>query len=275
MEIFADFSQVFLVAASINGRLSDSFLVPIWICSPNRDDYSPGMVCFDFFPKRNVALLAVLFCLSGPQANGQKEPAVLIAELRNAADQGDANAQYNLGVAYSLGHAVPQSDKEARILWRKAADQGHATAQDNLGLYYFSGRGVTQNYAEAAILFRKAADQGFMNSQYNLGLCYYSGHGVASDKLAAVRWWLKAANQQYAPAQCNLGVCYTKGEGVAKNEVEGYKWELLAAAQGYALAKAHVVEVERYLSPAQRAEGQRLAQEWLASHANRGESNKP
>ena len=43
-------------------------------------------------------------------------------------EQGDANAQYNLGVMYMNGEGVEQSTEEA-IKWaKKAAEQGHEMA---------------------------------------------------------------------------------------------------------------------------------------------------
>ena len=56
--------------------------------------------------------------------------------VRLRAEQGDAKAQYNLGVSYDNGRGVPQDDKEAAWWTWLAADQGHAKAQYNLGLMY-------------------------------------------------------------------------------------------------------------------------------------------
>ena len=52
---------------------------------------------------------------------------------RKAAEQGDASAQYNLGVMYENGHGVEQDDEQAVFWYRKAAEQGYADAQYNLG----------------------------------------------------------------------------------------------------------------------------------------------
>ena len=52
--------------------------------------------------------------------------------------------------------------------YRKAAEQGYADAQYNLGILYANGQGVTQDYAEAARWYRKAADQGDAIAQINL-----------------------------------------------------------------------------------------------------------
>ena len=77
-----------------------------------------------------------------------------------AADQGDANAQFNLGCMYDNGHGVAQDDSAAMKWFRMAADQGHAQAQYNLGLMYYQGQGVPQNTSEALRWFHKAQAQG-------------------------------------------------------------------------------------------------------------------
>ena len=61
---------------------------------------------------------------------------------------------------YDAGQGMPQSFKEAAVWYRKAADQGDADAQFNLGVMYDKGRGVLQSDKEAAVWDRKAADQG-------------------------------------------------------------------------------------------------------------------
>ena len=48
------------------------------------------------------------------------------------AEQGSAEAQFNLGVCYKKGHGVKQSYKEAVKWYRKAAEQGFAPAQEAL-----------------------------------------------------------------------------------------------------------------------------------------------
>jgi hypothetical protein len=82
----------------------------------------------------------------------------------------------------------------------------------------------------------------------------------------AASWWCNAAEQGLAQAQHNLGICYINGLGVVKNEIEAYKWHLLAASQGNDSAKKDTDEIERLLQAEERAEGQRLAQEWDAAH---------
>ena len=65
-----------------------------------------------------------------------------------------------------------------------------------------------------------------------------------------------------AGAQLLLGGMYLYGIGVPKDEAEAYKWYLLAGAQGDEQAKKSIADIEKDLTPAQRAEGKRLARVW-------------
>ena len=84
-----------------------------------------------------------------------------VAAYRKAAEQGDAKAQYNLGVCYANGDGVQKDLTQAVFWYRKAAEQGHAEAQYNLGVCYYNGDGVQKDLAQAVFWLRKAADQGF------------------------------------------------------------------------------------------------------------------
>ena len=64
--------------------------------------------------------------------------------VRKAAEQGDAVAQYKLGVMYYDGSGVLQDYAEAVKWYREAAEQGHAIAQNSLGQMYDLGQGVPQ-----------------------------------------------------------------------------------------------------------------------------------
>jgi len=63
-------------------------------------------------------------------------------DLRRLADQGDAKAQYELGVRYAHGYGVSRDDQEAAKWYRQAAEQGEADAQHALGVMYDKGQGV-------------------------------------------------------------------------------------------------------------------------------------
>ena len=70
------------------------------------------------------------------------------------AEQGEAFAQYNLGVMYENGVGVPENVADAVKWYRLAAEQGRARAQNNLGVMYENGEGVSENNAEAIKWFR-------------------------------------------------------------------------------------------------------------------------
>ena len=88
------------------------------------------------------------------------------------AKEGNALAQYNLGLMYRYGWGVLPDSKEAVRLWRLSADQGYVDAQYNLGAIYEQGKIVTQDYKEAVRWWQLAAEQGFVKAQYNLGHMY-------------------------------------------------------------------------------------------------------
>jgi len=115
--------------------------------------------------------------------------------LRQAADQGDADAQFNLGVAYRTGRGVPQDGVEAVAWWRKAAEKGLASAQFNLGYAYAQGQGVPQDDAQAMSWYLQSAEQGNADAQFNLGETYAKGWGVPQDDAQALAWYRKAAER--------------------------------------------------------------------------------
>lgn len=68
------------------------------------------------------------------------------------------------------------------------AEQGDAEAQCELGYRYKKGKGVDQDYKKAAKCFAKSAKQGYMDAQFNIGACYYMGCGVKQDYKKALEW---------------------------------------------------------------------------------------
>jgi TPR repeat protein len=147
-------------------------------------------------------------------------------------------------------------------LWRPLADQGDAQAQFNLGVIYAKGQGVPQDYVEAMNWYRKAADQANAQAQFNLGVIYAKGQGVPQDYVEAMKWFHKAADQGDAQAQSNLGFMYAKGQGVPEDYVRAHMWFNLSAAHGNKVAAKNRDLLALSMTPAQKAEAQKLAREW-------------
>ena len=210
-------------------------------------------------------------------ANGQGVPqdyAEAIKWFVLAAERGDANAQYNLGLYYANGRGVPQDDAEAVKWFRKAAEQGDASAQYNLGLFYASGRGVAQDDADG----RQVVSQGRRARQRGGAIqprrdvqhwtrgfarrCRRRFNGIArrrtreapkrnsasasstptaagvpQDDVEAVRWYRRAADRGDANAQTSLGFMYANGRGVPRDFAEAANWYRKAADRGDAAAQ--------------------------------------
>ena len=96
---------------------------------------------------------------------------------------------------YFDGRGVPQDYAKAVRWYRRAAEQGHANAQFNLGNMYFHGRGVPEDYPEAVRWLHLAAEQGDADAQFNLGLMYEYGAGAAQDLVRAHKWFNLAASR--------------------------------------------------------------------------------
>ena len=76
----------------------------------------------------------------------------------------------------------------------QAAERGNAQAQFSLGGMYDKGQGVHQDYAEAIRWYRKAAEQGNIKAQFNLGAMYANGHGVRRNFHLSKEWFGKACD---------------------------------------------------------------------------------
>ena len=105
-------------------------------------------------PVLNAAILVLVFAVAVAAQSTE------IEQLRLAAEQGDASAQFNLGFMYATGEGVPKDDAKAVKWFRLAAEQGHAQAQYNLGFMYADGRGVLKDRILAHIWFNIAGANG-------------------------------------------------------------------------------------------------------------------
>ncbi len=66
---------------------------------------------------------------AGVEAHKRGDYATALKELRPLAEEGDADAQFNLGVMYGSGQGVPQDDVQAHMWANLAAAQGDETAR--------------------------------------------------------------------------------------------------------------------------------------------------
>src|SRR6056297_1699268 len=109
-----------------------------------------------------VAFLTITFTGQGlfsvKGAEGTSLPDENISELMEKAEQGDEDAQVNLGIMYKYGQGVPKNYSKAVKFLSLAAKRGEAKAQFHIGTLYDFGRGVPKNYSEALKWYQMAAD---------------------------------------------------------------------------------------------------------------------
>ena len=176
-----------------------------------------------------------------------------------AAEEGDAEAQYRLGVLCCEGDVVPQDNSEGLRWFLLAGEQGHADAQWMLGAMYRAGDGVPRNPAEAVRWFRRAAEQGHAFSQADLGRAYHDGEGVKKDVAEALSWYRLSAIQGYAWAQWFLGLACLDGDGAPRDTTAAANWFRAAALQGVRVAQASLGEMYY--------KGEGVPQDYVAAHA--------
>jgi TPR repeat protein/WD40 repeat protein len=203
-----------------------------------------------------------------------------VTEVIRKAEQGDAEAQYELGRMYYIGplnykeresedYREHEEDyrKEAIKWWTNAAEQGHVKAQCNLGAIYYQGLGiVTKDYEESSKWYRKAAKQGDVEAQYNLGEHYEYGYGVVKDFNEAYKWYKKAAEKGHVDAEYRLGVIYCKGQGISQDYKGAIQWLRKAAEKGH--GKAQYDLAAHYYEGKGAAQDYNEAAKWYRRAAN-------
>lgn len=87
-----------------------------------------------------------------------------LAETQYYAQQGNPDAQYNLGAHFANGDGVQQDYKQAAAWYGKAAQQGHTKALYDLADLHEEGLGVNRNIEAAKMLSKKACSNGYKPS---------------------------------------------------------------------------------------------------------------
>lgn len=152
-----------------------------------------------------------------------------VPDIEQAAEAGDAEAQFKLGALYANGKGVKQDSKAAAQWLRKAAKQGVVAAQTLLGWCYAGGNGVSQNPGEAIEWYSQAAEQGDTDAMCSLADLYLEGQpGIEKNVKQALRWYERAANLGHPKAQYQLGKLLAEGEVVQQNDEAAFQWLTLA-----------------------------------------------
>ena len=187
-------------------------------------------------------------------------PAVSEAAAHQAFHTAEENYLRGLALVEGAAPAGVRDYRAAAAFYRQAALQGHAQAQNNLGVLYAKGLGVPRSDTEAAAWYRRAADQGHLRAMTNLASLYLEGRGVKRDHGRAFRLFSQAAEAGHAPAQNNLALMYANGQSVKTNYVWAYAWLELASGQ-LASSAALRDRLALAMSPRQLADAKERARE--------------
>jgi TPR repeat protein len=125
-------------------------------------------------------------------------------------------AESRFGAGDSQGPSEGTIDKvtsEQIEEYLRKAEEGDVDAQYNLGIIYYHGEGAPRDFDQALAWFHKAAEQDDADAQYTLGFMYGRGEGVEKDQNQSVAWFKKAAEQGHTGAQEILEKMIKKGRG--------------------------------------------------------------
>jgi hypothetical protein len=189
---------------------------------------------------RLIVLIFSLLCVSNGLSQQQLPD---LAQIKAAAEAGDAEAQDKLAESYWWHFNFP-----AAVEWaRKAAEQGVPHAQWPLGEMLLNGK---PKMGESASAVQKAPDE-------------------------ALKWFLLAANQGFRDAQSMLGTCYEHGTGAKQDSVEAYKWYRLASQKNSLGGGVALDRLILRLTQQQIQEGEQRAKDFTPHRTTKAELPDP
>ncbi|GMQ87790.1 MAG: hypothetical protein BMS9Abin08_0998 [Gammaproteobacteria bacterium] len=225
-----------------------------------------------------LAVVVLLFFFQPPVFSMQMWEQLLEEQFEEA-NNGDAEAQYGVGIKYLKGQGVKQDRKEAIRWLEQAAASGHEGAKDKLqrlqvqqkqfekiigkakvgdlkaqyeaGIMYLKGKGVEVDGGKARSWIGKAADQGDRKAITRLGILHYKGEGGAKDYGRALDLFNSVSNDSVL-AQYYLGEMYADGKGVDRNYTTAIAWYKKAADGGFERAGGKIINMEEELKMEER-----------------------
>jgi localization factor PodJL len=201
--------------------------------------------------QKTDATLASIVAEPGTAANEREMPPVEIGSeaLRNAAERGEASAQFIVATRYLDGEGVTQDVTRAAHWYQKAALAGLAPAQYRLATLFERGRGVPQDAATALIWYQRAAEQGNVKAMHNAAVLAAGTEAGNPNYDMAYKWFLAASQNGLKDSQFNLAVLYERGLGTKADVNEALFWYMAAASQNDADARKRADVLSQNLSP--------------------------
>lgn len=161
---------------------------------------------------------ALLFAQCAREASAPAKEAARAWLRPHAREHPAAGYQYGL-LEQWLGN--PGAAVEHHL---RAAEQGDADAAFELYVLFSTGAGVERDNAEAARWLHWAAELGQPRALYNLGAAHATGNGAVHDPRLAVIYYERAARAGNGRAAATLGVMYLMGSDVQGDEERAAEW---------------------------------------------------
>ena len=156
------------------------------------------------------------------------------ADWKQAAEEGDADGLYYMGVCYGTGDVVSQDYKKSITYLEQAAQKGHLDAIFQLGVYHMFGFGVEKNIRQALKYFELAADNDHCEAAAWAGQIYERGtDGVQVNHKKAFDLYMIAAKQDHEEAMWYVIQGYLYGQGTERDYRKAWDWEQKAEKLGY------------------------------------------
>ncbi|QDO99154.1 sel1 repeat family protein [Ferrovibrio terrae] len=174
---------------------------------------------------------------SVPQSPSAAPVDDLPALLRRA-EAGDADAQYQVGIAYQFSLGTPRNDAAARSWFAKAAAQNHIRALASLGYMLSVGAGGPVDVAGAEKALRRAGEAGEASAWANMAeLVLHQRPAETAEAMALLE---RAVAAGATNARYRLGRFLIEGEVIAADPARGRKLLDEAAEQGHPLAETYL-----------------------------------
>lgn len=178
---------------------------------------------------------------------------MLLERLTQAAEAGQAPAQYTLGRLYRDGGPVEKNHLRSVIWLTQAAKQGDRRAMYALGKLYLE----EDDLPTAMRWFQQSAELGDTLAQYRLGKLLLES-GEADRNTEAIRWLTGAAERGDPYAQYALGKLYLLGKQVPPDHDAAVRWLKQSAAQGNESARTTLERMEHFRGPSVLSAATRL-----------------
>lgn len=225
-------------------------------------------------PMKTAALEAPAKALPSPATpaeapSGAVDIAIPVVEvgpiaLRQAAEEGDPKALFEVADRYAEGRGAKQDMAKAAEWYERSAELGFAPAQYRIGNYLEKGVGVERDLARATEWYELAAEGGNAAAMHNLAVLYAMGADGEPRHTEAARWFVEAAELGITDSQFNAGILAAKGVGMKQDLVEAYKWFALVADSGDRDAAAKRDEIANAMQPDQLERARATTALWKA-----------